>query len=112
MNEYKSLLILLKDGGVFGVIGLMFGLISYPESLSVSVVVKYALSAIITGAFIFNIAVNSEGVFFEYRYVISVISAWASYFVVKGITLIFIKFSISPLKTFKEFLDIFKGVKK
>jgi hypothetical protein len=109
MNEYKSLIMILKDGNVWGLIGLTLGLITYPEKLSLLVVLKYAICSIIIGSLAFYYSANSDNETIQYySYVIATGSAWASYYAVKGITIIFAKFSINPIKTIS---DLFGGIR-
>jgi hypothetical protein len=112
MNEYKSLIMILKDGNIFGLIGLVLGLITYPEKLSLLVILKYVVCSVIVGSLAFYYAKNSDNQTVEfYSYVIAIGCAWASYYAVKGITLIFAKFSINPIKTISDLFGGFRGKK-
>ncbi len=113
MNEYKNSIVILLQGGALGFVGLIVGFCTIVDSISISTAFRYTVVAVISGALAFYLV--GESIYEEYDYLIAIMSGWAFFFIAKGISVLLMRFSKFPIRTWKEIAplisNLFKGGK-
>ena len=103
MNEYKGFFVMILDGFSAGIVGLISGLMMYPEKLGWVLIGQYTITALLASGFAYQYTHHSDSEFVqEFSFWIGLASAFSSIFIAKGIIVILQKFSKAPLNTIKD----------
>lgn len=97
------------QGGALGFVGLIVGFCTIVDSISISTAFRYTVVAVISGALAFYLV--GESIYEQYDYVIAIAAGWCFFFVAKGLSVLLMRFSKYPVKTWKEVKEAIKGKK-
>ena len=109
VNEYKNSFLILLQGGALGFVGLIVGFCTIMDSISVVTAFRYTVVAIISGALAFYLV--GESIYEQYDYIIAIVSGWAFFFIAKGVSVLLLRFSVYPIKTWTDIKNALKGKK-
>ena len=100
---------MMIDGFSAGIVGLISGLMMYPEKLGWLLIGQYTITALLASGFAYQYTHHSESEFIqEFSFWIGLVSAFSSIFIAKGIIVILQRFSVTPLKALKDIKDLRK----
>ena len=110
MKEHEKLLMTLLQGGSFGFLGLVVGLMFVNSSLTINVMIRYTVVALISG----SIAFYSVGltIYSQHNYLAAILAGWIFFFFGKGFMILLVRFSLLPHATIKEATKIISDVKQ
>lgn len=100
---------MILDGLSAGIVGLISGLMMYPEKLGTLLIAQYAITALLASGFAYQYTHHSDSELVkEFSFWIGLVAAFSSIFIAKGCIVILQRFSKAPIKTLRDMKDLKK----
>lgn len=105
----KDLIIELAEAAGFGLLGCVAGFLIFADRISALLALRYALFAVICGPITYYILDQTVD-YSAFKHVGAIGAGYAGFFIFKGISVVLLKFSLTPIKTLEAMAQIIKGL--
>ena len=106
----KTVLIDLAQGVGAGLLGYVAGLATFADKISLKLALRYAVFAMISGPLAFYMLDQTAG-YSGFKHMGAIAFGYAGFFLFKGLSVVLLRFSVAPIKTFASIVQAWKGKK-